>query len=140
MIEFRRRVRASVRLFALRELYRTFHEEKTSQARGRRLLRDWLSPDQLVQFNSRGYFDVVGCDTGKRYRIRHGISANVHEIDDWGRLGTGWCFVPEERLVEGDVMLAQKIALETNELRTLAIANNFPPILRWGFARERRRC
>jgi hypothetical protein len=33
--------------------------------------------------------------------------------------------VPEGYLVAGDVMLAQKIALETNELGALKVANNF---------------
>jgi hypothetical protein len=35
----------------------------------------------------------------------------------------GWCFVPKGSLVTGDVMLAQKIALETFECRALAVAN-----------------
>ena len=39
-------------------------------------------------------------------------------------------FVPEGNLVPGDVMLAQKIALETDEQGALAIAKQFlvPPI------------
>jgi hypothetical protein len=37
----------------------------------------------------------------------------------------GWCFVPRGQLVPGDVMLAQKIALETNETAALAVANRF---------------
>jgi hypothetical protein len=36
-------------------------------------------------------------------------------------------FVPMGDLVPGDVMLAQKIALETNERAALAVANKFPP-------------
>ena len=32
-----------------------------------------------------------------------------------GKIAAGWCFVPNETLVAGDVMLAQKIALETDE-------------------------
>lgn len=131
MFDFRRRLGTGLRMWALRELYRNFVLEKSSQARGLRLLREWLSPEQREQFNTKGYFDVVGCDTGTRYRIRHGASANVHEIDSAGRLGMGWCFVPIGALVEGDVMLAQKIALETEELRALEVANSFPPF-RWG--------
>jgi len=37
--------------------------------------------------------------------------------------------MPEGGLVAGDVMLAQKIALETCETSTLALANRFPPLL-----------
>jgi hypothetical protein len=39
----------------------------------------------------------------------------------------GWCFVPGEHLVAGDVMLAQKIALETDERGALEKANRFTP-------------
>ena len=39
----------------------------------------------------------------------------------------GWCFVPQGRLVPGDVMLAQKIALETSEIRVLSVAMKFGP-------------
>jgi hypothetical protein len=35
--------------------------------------------------------------------------------------------VPSESLVAGDVMLAEKIALETDERVALATANNFTP-------------
>jgi hypothetical protein len=101
--------------------------ENTREARGLRLLRDWLSPHQREQFDTKGYFDVVGCDTGRRYRIHYGTTTNVHEIDETGRPRAGWCFVPIGYLVAGDVMLAQKIALETCESRALAVANGFLP-------------
>jgi hypothetical protein len=48
---------------------------------------------------------------------------NVHEIDEAGRVKLGLCFAPKGSLVMGDVMLAQKIALETFERRALAVAN-----------------
>ncbi len=99
--------------------------EDIRKERGITLLRQWLSLEQKAQFDAFKYFDVIGCDTGKRYRIRHGTATNVHEIDDAGRPIMGWCFVPSEPLVPGDVMLAQKIALETNERGALAIANRF---------------
>ena len=34
-----------------------------------------------------------------------------------------WCFVPEGTLVTGDILLAQKIALETMESQVLKLAN-----------------
>jgi hypothetical protein len=37
------------------------------------------------------------------------------------------CFGPEGRLVTGDIVLAQKIALETMELSAVAKANVRPP-------------
>ena len=72
-------------------------------------------------------FEVIGCHSGKRYRICHGNGANIVELDDRARPTTGWCFVPNEHLVAGDVMLAQKIALETDERGALAKANKFAP-------------
>nr|WP_245315216.1 hypothetical protein [Bradyrhizobium yuanmingense] len=116
---------------AVGRLYQAVNDEKTAEARALRLLRFWLSPRQRFEFERKGYFDVVGCDTGKRYRIRRGTSGNVNEIDEYGRIGKGWCFVPVGGLALGDVMLAQKIALETDEARVLSIANSFPGPIRW---------
>jgi hypothetical protein len=39
----------------------------------------------------------------------------------------GWCFVPYGSLVAGDVVLAQKIALETFEHGALLVAKRFVP-------------
>jgi hypothetical protein len=111
---------------ALRRFYGTICGKDTAEARGRRLLRRWLSAEQRAQFDALGFFDVVGCNTGKRYRIHYGQSANIREIDEAGNPKMGWCFVPKGYLVAGDVMLAQKIALETDELAALAVANRLP--------------
>lgn len=100
--------------------------EGLRRVRGITLLGEWLSPEQRAQFDAFRYFDVIGGDTGRRYRIRHGTATNVHEIDTEGRPIMGWCFIPSGSLVAGDVMLAQKIALETNERAAIDIANRFP--------------
>jgi hypothetical protein len=115
------------RIRALRRLYRLFLAGNKSDARGLRLLRRWLSPNQRAEFDHSGSFVVVGCDSGKRYRIYRGTTSNVFEIDDAGRPKVCWCFMPLGELVSGDVMLAQKIALETNESAALAVANRFLP-------------
>jgi hypothetical protein len=83
--------------------------------KGLRLLKEWLSPEQLAQYDAHNYFDVTGCHSGKRYRICHGRAANICELDYAGQSRVGWCFIPKDRLVPGDVMLVQKIALETDE-------------------------
>jgi hypothetical protein len=103
--------------------------EDIREARGITLLRQWLSPEQQAQFDASKCFDVVGCDSGRRYRIRYSSGTNVHEINDAGQPIMGWCFVPLGCLVAGDVMLAQKIALETDERAALAVANRIPPQL-----------
>ena len=98
--------------------------------RGLTLMREWLSTHERRQLDSYDYFEVVGCDSGKSYRIQHGVCQNVLELDADGRPRMGWCFIPEGNLVPGDVMLAQKIALETDEWGALAIAKQFlvPPL------------
>ena len=128
MLSLRRTLPAArARAEAVRRLYRRFRAENKSDARGLRLLRRWLSPAQRVQFDASGYFEVVGSDSGLRYRIYHGSATNVYQMDYSGHLHAGWCFMPLGELVPGDVMLAQKIALETNERSALMVANKFQP-------------
>src|SRR5258708_8997421 len=112
---------------ALRNWFQALTRPNVREARGIKLLREWLSPEQLAQYEANSYFDVTGCDSGKRYRICHGTAMNVYEIDLAGKPRTGWCFVPCAPLVAGDVMLAQKIALENNERGALVVAKNFTP-------------
>jgi len=122
----RLRRRSTGRSQAIRDWYREFgcaHEKR--ETRGIKLLKEWLSAEQLAQFEAHNYFDVTGCHSGKRYRIRHGTATNVYELDYAGRPRTGWCFVPKDYLVAGDVMLAQKVALETDERGALAVAKKF---------------
>ena len=119
-----------MRIHALRQLFRKALAENTSDARGLRLMRRWLSPDQRAEFDDKGTFEVVGCNSGKRYRIYRGAAQNVFEIDDAGQPKVCLCFMPSGELVAGDVMLAQKIALETNENGALAVANRFLPLSR----------
>ena len=95
------------------------------EARGLRLLQENLSPAQREQHGRFGYFDVVGGNTGKRYRIKDGFQLNVALLDNRGRTKAVLCFAPEGNLPAGDVMLAQKLALELFEIDTLKIANKF---------------
>ena len=69
LVGFVRRAPDPLRYRALRKLYRTFWRGGTAEARGRRLLRHWLSKEQRGQFDAMNFFDVTGAQTGKRYRI-----------------------------------------------------------------------
>jgi hypothetical protein len=89
------------------------------------LLREWLSPAQLSQYEKDKAFETIGSKTGKRYRIRQGHQQNVFELDDKGQPVRGLCFVPLGFLASGDVMLAQKIALETDEEAAMQVALPF---------------
>ena len=112
-----RRFQRGRRVWFLRQAFRL-----ETEARALTLLKEWLSPEQRACYERFRYFEVVGSHTGTRYRIHHGTQTNVEELSHTGQRVCKWCFVPEGNLVVGDVMLAQKIALETNERDALSVA------------------
>ena len=114
-------------LRTLWEWFRDVDPRREPERRSLKLMRRWLSATQLAQFELRGYFDVIGSSTGRRYRIRVGTSTNITELDSLDGSVARWCFVPRESLPAGDVMLAQKIGLENDEESALAVARSFPP-------------
>jgi hypothetical protein len=93
-----------------------------TEERSQQLLRSWLSPEQLAEYDTFGHFVVLGSDTGKRYRISRGCVFNIQELDAGGREYCTWCFAPDG-VPTGDVNLAQKIALENFENQVLRMAN-----------------
>jgi hypothetical protein len=96
-----------------------------AQAKGLELLKSWLTPEQLASYEKTKSFEVIGSDTKKRYRIKHGRQMNIEEIDANGKRVRGLCALPEGGVVAGDCVLAQKLALETNEKQFLSVANKF---------------
>ena len=95
---------------------------------GLQLLVENLSPIQRDQLKLFNYFDVVGGDTGTHYRIHFDDRMNVEQFDPGGKAIRRLCFLPRGRLPVGDVMLAQKIALELFEIEALRKANQ---LLAW---------
>jgi hypothetical protein len=87
------------------------------------LLKENLTSVQFGQYLKRGCFDVIGGRTGNHYRISRAASMNVSQLDPNGQCLRRLCFHPRGGLVEGDVLLAQKVALESFELDALAVAN-----------------
>jgi hypothetical protein len=98
---------------------------KTAAARirGMQLLMQNLTSEQTADYNRHHYFVVRGGRTGRRYRIRHGTVLNVDMIDRHGKALATLCFGPIGNLVEGDVMLTQKLALELFEDDVIHTAN-----------------
>jgi TraY domain len=96
----------------------------TAEYKAMGLLKKHLTPRQREQFEQHHYFDVIGGNSDKTYRIHEGWQMNVAELKD-GMPVVGLCFVPKGNLPAGDVMLAQKLALELSETETLTIANKF---------------
>jgi hypothetical protein len=101
-------------------------------AAGLRILVQNLSAAQRNQHKQFDYFDVVGGETGARYRIHYGDHMNIEQFDASDQRKYVLC-LSKARLPVGQVMLAQKIALELFETETLRIANSLgvPPSLRW---------
>jgi hypothetical protein len=101
-------------------------DTQKAAARGMELLKSWLSPEQRACFERNHFFFVTGNKTGKRYRINTAPSYNIAELGHAAVVVAKLCFLPKGILVQGDVMLAQKIALECDEESALRVANIDP--------------
>ena len=99
-----------------------YFNRREAESRSHRLLVDNLSDTQRTEFLARGSFDVIGGDTGKRYRIKRDRQMNIEELDRSGRRIKQLCFLPKGDVPLGDMMLAQKLALELFETEALGIA------------------
>ena len=98
-----------------------------AQDRSIQLLKENLSAAQRQQYERHCHFDVIGGNTGIRYRIRHGYQLNVEQLDRRGKRVRLLCFMPKGRLGVGDIMLAQKLALELFEDEAVKTANKMLP-------------
>lgn len=93
--------------------------------RSMELLRKHLSPRQLDQFEKYECFEVMGNVSKRPYVISGETYGNVIDVTEHARRGRkGWiwlCAVPERISVEenyalGDVLLAQKVFIENDEI------------------------
>jgi len=94
------------------------------EQRALELFKHNLAPSQREQYEKHRFFDVIGGTTGRRYRIHQSYQLNVEELSPGGKRARLLCFTPQGQLPIGDIMLAQKIALECFELDALAVANS----------------
>ena len=105
-----------------------FSEDLAPAERARRraaaLLLKNLTQAQLRQYLRHRTFDVIGGQSGKRYRLWHRTMQNIEELDPRGRRRCIWCFHPIG-LDLCDVLLAQKTALELFEYDALRIAQRY---------------
>jgi hypothetical protein len=113
-------------MFVIVRAERTRAPSLEAEQKAHALLCAWLSSEQAQQYSSQKHFEVIGSDTGTRYRIRHGRMVNIDQLDSAGDRVCVLCVVPEGNLAASDCMLAQKIALEMFETKALAIANQRP--------------
>jgi hypothetical protein len=98
--------------------------DQAAQAKARVLLERALTPRQRRDLFSERCFYVKG----KRftYRIREGHSGNVDQLDAAGLVIGRFCALPVGRLPVYDVMLAQKLWIETDESMFLKNAALYP--------------
>ena len=99
--------------------------EQSATYKAMALLERALTREQRSDLFARGYFFVEG----KRftYRIRVGRSANVDALDSSGSVIRRLCAHPLGRLPVYDVLLAQKLWIETDEDMFLKKAAPCPP-------------
>jgi len=110
-------------LGALRKRAPRGYRSKTPEQRGIALLLANLTPRQRRQYVRDRNFDVIGGVSATRYRLWHCFQQNIEELDQDGRRRWIWCFHPRETLVVGDVLLAQKTALELFEPEAIRVAH-----------------
>jgi len=89
------------------------------------LFLSWLTPQQRKDYLRYSYFHVVGNHTGMTYRINKAVAPFNVEQFFGAKTVRRLCFVPYGANFTGDIMLAQKIGLETNEQHVLKIANDY---------------
>lgn len=119
-----RRMRVDSALWADQRAYR----------RARRLLRRSLTPAQRLEFDRRRSF-TLQAPSGTTYRIGYAASLNIEVLCPAGKVRYRLCAVPEGLLPIPDIMLAQKLMLETQEADFLRIAARYEV---WPELRSRR--
>ena len=110
-------------LGALRNSAPGRYRPMTPEQRGVALLLANLTPRQRSQYLRERHFDVIGGVSGTHYRLWHCYQQNIEELDQDGRRRWIWCVHPRDTLVVGDVLLAQKTALELFEPEAIRIAH-----------------
>lgn len=96
--------------------------KEEARRKAEELLRETLDAEQLEQFDRTKWFFVIG-QSGKRYRIRHGWSGNIDELNELDQVVAEYCIHPQRDVPVEDSMLIQKLMLEADEQRLLQIAN-----------------
>ena len=98
---------------------RSHHE---AEARSKTLLYELLTGDQLCEMEAVGQFHVEGAD-GYTYLIRKGHGHNVWRIEG-GQRTVEYCIITRGWVPVYDLMLTQKLLLETDPEHFLRTANS----------------
>jgi len=94
-------------------------DTKAASEKAKEILWQYLTDEQRQSMFVKDQFDIIGSDSGERYTINLGHSGNVdHES------GCHYCMLAPG-LPLHDVLLAQKLMIESCESRFLEVANKF---------------
>ena len=108
--------------------HKYWDEWEARKERSLALLDMWLSPEQRQSFERDGWFTVKGNATGTVYRL---LNTTVFNVQPENESSLRYCVQPKGcSSTIGDLLLAQKIWLETDELATLDVASQ--SIVWWG--------
>lgn len=101
------------------------HFDNAAVRRSKKLLEENLTLAQRQQYGTHLCFDVIGGESGKRYRLWERHCHNIEELDTQGHHVCLWCVRPGNGLPIGDILLGQKTALELYESDAIRIANRY---------------
>lgn len=98
-----------------------------ARQRARDLLISMLTPDQRKEFDDSQAFTLLA-QSGKRYRITHGIIANIEALSRKGVVTHRLCAHPHNasELPVEDTLIAQLLHLRADEAGFLRGANRHP--------------
>jgi hypothetical protein len=97
-----------------------------AEVRAEALLLAHLTDQQRTDYLEKGYFDMPGERGRHTYRLWKGSAGNVKRLNARGTEVMSYCIHPREHLPHSDVVLAQKLLLETAEAEFLRLANARP--------------
>lgn len=108
---------------------RQAEERRAAVVRADALLESVLTAHQRRMLRKDGHFFLTG-SKGNRYQICRGLAGNVYRIER-GKRTVQLCGHAPSSLPDSDTMVAQKLMLETDEDRFLALANHTPVRSGW---------
>ena len=106
---------------------------EASQVRSKALLYEHLTPKQIKDLQRTGAFTMEGAD-GCTYRISKQSQHNVQRLEDWELVETFCLVFKDFQIPVYDLMLAQKLLLESDPELFKKLANRIGgrPPRRWG--------
>lgn len=96
-------------------------KEAAAKQRAEKLLFETLTPQQKEDLTKKGSF-YLHTQSGRKYRIDRHTHGNVYLYDEKDRIVRKFCAQPSG-VPADDAILAQKLALETDEDSFLRVAN-----------------